>query len=323
MTARTDDDLERGWRRGRGWGWCWGNDDEIGALNSIDAQSVTRAMELVKQGRVYDLGVTVDRSSFRSPVHPATEVLSFRTPEGTKRQADIPMLDPTSNTKQLAFMSGLVLSSDHLGSHIDGLAHVTTGTDNHWYNGFNSEKHGGDFGPRRASADTTPPVVARGVLVDVAGFRGVPMLPDATPIGPDDLAQTLAHQGTELRVGDVVLVRTGSLSLWGEAGHDVEALRSADRSGLTLAAARWLVEEHGALVVGSDTSMLEVFPAVDGDTWHPVHEYLLIEQGVHIAELHNLENLAADGINEFCYVALVPKLRGTTGGFAMRPVALA
>ena len=114
-----------------------------------------------------------------------------------------------------------------------------------------------------------------------------------------------------IAVGDVVLVR-----------RSAEVLRGPDASGLTLAAARWLVEEHGAVLIGSDTSMVEVFPAVDGDTWHPVHEYLLVEQGVHMGELHHLENLSAEGIYQFCYVALVPKLRGTTAGFAMRPIAI-
>jgi kynurenine formamidase len=310
------------WLAGVGWGWRWGSADEIGALNSMTRESTLNAIRLVRQGRAFDLGVSVDRSSFRSPAHPSTEVLSFRTPEGTKRQADIAFMDPVANTKQLAFMSGLVLCSDHLGSQIDGLAHVTTGNDNHWYNGFTTEKFGGDFGPRRAGADTTPPIIARGVMLDVAGLNGVERLADGTAVGPDDLRAAAARQKVDLRAGDVVLVRTGSLGLWGEAGHDHEQLRGGDSSGLNLAAARWLVEECGAMVIGSDTSMVEVFPAVDGDTWHPVHEYLLVEQGVHMAELHYLEELAAEGVNEFCYVALLPKLRGITAGFAMRPIAL-
>jgi len=118
------------------------------------------------------------------------------------------------------------------------------------------------------------------------------------------------------------MIRTGSLGSWGEAGSDHEKLRGSDTSGLNLAGARWLIEDHGSILVGSDTSMLEVFPAVDGDSWHPVHEYLLVEHGVHIAELHYLEQLAADRRYEFCYVALLPKLRGITGGFAMRPIAM-
>ncbi len=311
-----------GWLPGVGWGWRWSSADEIGALNFMTRESTLKAIGLVQHGRAFDLGVSADRSSFHSPAHPSTEILSFRSPEGTKRQADIPFMDPAANTKQLAFMSALVLCSDHLGSQIDGLAHVTTGNDNHWYNGFTTEKYGGDFGPRRAGAETTPPIIARGVMLDVAGLHGVGRLADVTAIGPEDLRAAATRQKVDLMVGDVVLVRTGSLMLWGEAGHDHEQLRGADSSGLNLAAARWLVEECGAMVIGSDTSMVEVFPAVDGDTWHPVHEYLLIEQGVHMAELHYLEELAAEGISEFCYVALLPKLRGITAGFAMRPVAL-
>ena len=313
---------ERGWRRGVGWGWSWGENDEVGALNGMSPSSVLAALALVTEGRTYDLGLPVDRTSFRSPVHPATEVVSFRTPGRAKQQQDIPMLDASTNTKGLAFISGLVTCSDHLGTHIDGLGHLTTGADDHWYNGFNWSQDGGDFGPRRASADTTPPIIARGVLLDIAALHGVPVLPPRTAIGPDDLAAAAARQQVELRVGDVVLIRTGSLSLWGESGADHEKLRGPDSSGLNLAAARWLIEEHGAILVGGDTSMLEVFPAVDGDSWHPVHEYLLVEQGVHIGELHFLEQLAAGRTSEFCYVALLPKLRGITGGFAMRPIAM-
>ena len=232
------------------------------------------------------------------------------------------MLDPATNTKGLAFISGFVTCSDHLGTHIDGLGHLTTGSDDHWYNGYTWSQDGGDFGPRKASADTTPPIIARGVLLDIATLHEVEVLPSGTAIGPEDLEAAAERQQVDLRVGDVVMVRTGSLSLWGETGADHDRLRGPDSSGLKLAAARWLIEEHGSILLGSDTSMLEVFPSVDGDSWHPVHEYLLVEQGVHIAELHYLEQLAADRVSEFCYVALLPKLRGITGGFAMRPIAL-
>lgn len=311
-----------GWSKGSGWGWTWGPDDQVGALNAMTDESRRDALALARQGRVYDLGVTVDRDSYLSPVHPHTEVLSFRTPEGTRRQADIDMLDPATNHKHLAFMSSLVMVSDHAGSQIDALAHITTGSDNHWYNGFSPVTHGGDFGPRAAGAETIPPIIARGVLIDVAAAQGVSRLPDRTAITEQVLEAACAAHGVALRPGDVVLVRTGAISLWESASGNPEILRGPDASGLTLSAARWLVEEQGAMVVGSDTSMVEVFPAVDGDTWHPVHEYLLVEQGVHMAELHWLEDLSADRVHEFCYVALTTKLRGTTAGFAMRPIAI-
>jgi len=82
-------------------------------------------------------------------------------------------------------------------------------------------------------------------------------------------------------------------------------------------------EQKGAILIGSDTSGLEVGPAPAGSrSFNPVHEYLLVEQGVHIGEFHNLEELARDRGYEFCYVASTNKIKGTVAGFAMRPIAL-
>jgi kynurenine formamidase len=212
--------------------------------------------------------------------------------------------------------------SDHAGTQLDGLCHATSGVDDHWYNGFRSEDWCTDFGPRRAGAEGIPPIIARGVLVDVARHQEVDALEASTPIGPDDLARALEQQATDVHPGDVVLVRTGSLRYWGEDGHDRERIAGPDTAGITLAGARWLCEEKGAMVIGSDTSALEVVPPVDGHAAAPVHEYLLVEQGVHMGELHYLEDLSAAGVHEFCYIALTPKVRGTTAGFALRPVAL-
>ena len=91
-----------------------------------------------------------------------------------------------------------------------------------------------------------------------------------------------------------MFVRTGSLRHWARGWHDHAALAGPDTAGLTLAAARWLVEEKGAILVGSDTSTVEVIPPLDGDNVSPVHKYLLVDQGVHMAELHWLEELARD-----------------------------
>jgi kynurenine formamidase len=96
-----------------------------------------------------------------------------------------------------------------------------------------------------------------------------------------------------------------------------------DSAGIDLDAARWLVAEKGAVLIGSDTSGLEVAPPPAGSTsFIPVHTYLLVEQGVHIGEFHNLEALARDKGYEFCYFALVNKIKGATAGFTLRPIAL-
>src|SRR5262247_848312 len=82
----------RGWKQGQGWGWIGGKEDEVGSLNAMTSASVLKAISLVKQGKVYDLGVTYDRTSFKWPGHSPGEIISFRTPEGVKRQGDSPAL---------------------------------------------------------------------------------------------------------------------------------------------------------------------------------------------------------------------------------------
>src|SRR5262249_13323672 len=140
-------------------------------------------------------------------------------------------------------------------------------------------------------------------------------LPANYKIGIDDLKSALEKQKTELRPGDTVLIRTGVLRYWGKDGSDHEKLRQHDSAGIDLPAARWLVEQKGAILIGADTSGLEWWPP-KGETvpFIPVHNYLLIEQGVHIGEFHFLEDLAKDGVYEFCYVCSTNKIRGTTAG---------
>jgi len=309
-----------GWVRGRGWGWCWGADDEAGALNAITPQSRLAAIALASTGEVADLGVTIDKGSFLWPGHVATEVISYRTPEGIRRGGDLAPIG--SDPDGLSFRTSMVVISDHAGTQIDSLAHATTGADCHWYNGFSEASWGSDFGVRRAGGDAIPPVIARGVLLDVASYLGVDALAPGQAIGSADLQAVAKSQGTQLRTGDVVCIRTGSLRYWGEAGHDRDALAGPDTAGITLAAAQWLCEEHGPVIIASDTSTVEVIPAVDGAAAQPVHEYRLVNQGVYMGELHFLEDLAARGVHEFCYIALCPKVRGTTAGFALRPIAL-
>src|SRR5262245_7131784 len=80
----------KGWKKGKGWGWIWGKDDEVGSLNAMTADTIKSALALVKEGKVYDLGVPYDRNSFKWPGHSPGEILLFRGPEGLRRQGDFP-----------------------------------------------------------------------------------------------------------------------------------------------------------------------------------------------------------------------------------------
>lgn len=313
----------KGWTPGKGYGWVWGKNDEVGALNTLGPQDVRNAAALIRQGRVYDLGVTYDRTSYKWPGHSPGEILTFRSPEGVKRQNDNPFTSGPGNASGTAWHSCALFISDNVATQIDGLGHATEGRDNHWYNGFKEEDWGGDWGLRKCGAETIPPIVCRGVLLDVAGWRKVDALPSSFRITPDILRQVMAAQGTEIRPGDAVFIRTGCLRYWGATGSDHDKIRQHDSAGIDLDAARFLVAEKGAVLVGSDTSGLEVGPVPQGSrSFMPVHNYLLIEQGVHIGEFHNLEELAKDRGYEFAYFCGVNKIKGTAAGFALRPIAV-
>ena len=323
-TAAADDPASiKGWVKGKGWGWIWGKDDEVGSLNAMTDATRLAALAIPDKGRVFDLGQTYSRRSYKWPGHNPGEIISFRSPEGIERMRDDDAPPAASNPDRVFWHSAAVFISDNIATQIDGLAHITAGADHHWYNGFKEADWGGDFGPRKCDATTIPPIVARGVMIDVAAFKKLDALPGHTLITAKDLQETLAWEGVALKPGDVVLVRTGAGRFWGEDGADHAKIAEHDSSGPDLAATRWLVEEMGAMLVGSDTSGYEVSPAPPGSgTSIPVHRYLLVDQGVHIGEFHNLEGLSAAKVYEFCYTAATAKIKGTAAGFAMRPTAI-
>jgi kynurenine formamidase len=311
------------WKQGVGWGWVWGKDDEIGAMNELTDESRAAALRLARAGKVYDLGVNYSRRSYKWPGHSPAEIMSFRSPGGESAQKDVPIVDPQINPSRTRWHSNAIFISDNVATQIDGLGHIAIGADAHWYNGFQETQFGGDFGVLRCDATKIPPVVARGVLLDIAAARKVEVLPANYAITPADIDAALAQQKTTLQPGDVVLIRTGTLRHWGTDGDDHARLAEYDSAGITLETARYLVEQHGCLLIGSDTSGLEVNPAATGsDSFIPVHKYLLVEQGVHIGEFHYLEDLARDKVYEFCYVCTVNKIQGATAGFCLRPLAI-
>ena len=313
----------KGWTKGKGFGWVWGKDDERGALNAILSPAhVLRAMQAVEKGKVYDLGVPLDQFSYKWPGHSATSIVSYRTPEGVKRQGDIEGFGE-SHPNKLGFHSCALYMSDNLGTQIDGLAHITTGADNHWYNGFKESDWGGNFGVRKTDADGIPPVIGRAVMIDVAAWKGVDALPSKFPITSQELEASLKAQNIDVKPGDMVFIRTGTLRYWGKNGADHDKIAEHDSAGLTLEGAKWLVEQKGAVLIGGDTSGVEVGedPKLPGQAI-PVHEYLLVEQGVHIGEFHNLEELSRNKVYRFTYVAMTNRLIGTVAGTAMRPIAI-
>jgi kynurenine formamidase len=157
-----------------------------------------------------------------------------------------------------------------------------------------------------------------GVLIDVAKSKNVAHLPASYAITVADLQEALKKRGTTLRPGDVVLIRTGLMTLW----PDQTQYRLADQAGLSLEAAQWLVDDQRAMLLGADNFGVESFPSRDPDNFVPLHAYLFAEKGVSILEALWLEDLAKEQVYEFLFIASPLKLRGATAS-PLRPLAIA
>ena len=295
----------------------WGPDDEIGRLNLMTDASRLAVLGRISSGKVYDLGVEyfLGMPSWQAIGDQRFQLLMTHTPRGVTVDDPFGFGEPGPN-QFVSYTGDAMCLYTHTGTHADALNHF--GLHGKIWNGFTADEHLGDRGWHKAGIETVPPIVARGVLIDVAGARGETMLPDSHQIGPDELRDTLAKQGTKLQEGDVVLIRTGRMTIF---ESDPEHYKAA-QPGITLDAAKWLVDDNGAMTLGSDNLTLEVLPPAPGaESYIPVHTYLFAQRGALILEVVDLEALAADKVYEFAFIGTPLKLRGGTAG-PLRPVAI-
>jgi len=203
--------------------------------------------------------------------------------------------------------SGLVVMPEHSGTHIDALAHQAENLTLH--GGVHVDSVQTSVGFRELGIETMPPLVGRGVLLDVARDR---RLAPEHSITRDELEQT----SVEVREGDVVLVRTGFGALWSEPDQYLKA------AGVSAAGSRWLMEKK-VKAVGADNMAWDVIGPADPElhVTLPGHLLLLVRAGIPIIENLNLEELAQAGVTEFTFICLPLKMRGATGS-PVRPIAL-
>lgn len=210
--------------------------------------------------------------------------------------------------------SGLIVAVEHSGTHIDALSHQAE-----------SMHLCGDVaitsaiqtstGFTQAGVETVPPLVGRGVLLDLADPTG-DVLPAHSLISPEDLEACAQRQGTALHPGDVVLVRTGYGRYWDDAERYQQA------AGGSAAASQWMADRQ-ARAVGCDNFAWDRFGYTDPTTGTtlPGHVLLLVRYGIYIIENLNLEELAARRAYEFVFLCVPLKLVGATGS-PVRPLAL-
>lgn len=284
------------------WG-RWGAEDEIGAPNLIGAAQVRLAASLVRTGRVLSL----------------TQPLSERTPVPRHRAGVQHFMgrdggDYAAGGKRpggFQFAEDTVVMPLHIGTHIDALCHAWC--DDHLYNGFSGNSVRSTTGASRCGIDKMPPLVTRGVLLDIVRLRGTPAAPGDT-IGQAELQAAAARAEIALQPGDAVLIRTGWLE--SQTARDVDF---NTEPGIDVEAALWLAES-GVAMVGADNFAIETLPFPQG-TVFPVHQRLIRDYGVPLLEGMVLQPLAEAGSASFLLVVAPLPVAGGTGS-PVAPVAV-
>lgn len=289
---------------------------EVGRVGRLGPADVLDALGGVSRGEVFDLDAGRFVGMPQWDGHPTFMLTSFRTPQGTRRDGDLELLDPSRNTADFRLHTELMITGMHIGTHIDALNHVACGTEGDTFFAGYGPDDVGDFGPQRADAASIPPIFTRAAIFDMAGLNGVERLPPGSPITVADLHRAEAAYGAIPR-GGAVLLRTGLMTTW----PDRASFTAAAGAGIDLDAARWLADERDVVLVGSDTPTVEQVPSADPGHPHPVHDLLLRRRGVHLLENLWLEDLADSGECHATLVVLALKVEGATASM-VRPVAL-
>jgi len=286
----------------------WGRDDQIGAANRITPERTIAAASLVKVGASHPLGIVITPGMPAYP--PRYTQLQVVQPEHPYR---------TDASHKLGWK---ISANDDLvqmwlgtGPQIDGLGHL--GEDGEFYNCHQGADFAAITGLTKLDVSQIPPMVARGVLIDVAKHFAVPHLSPAQPISTEDLQNAMTDQNITVREGDVILLHTGYTDAYLEADPQ---LWGSTIPGITNDAARYLASLK-PLAVGADTWGLGAVPPKPGDKVFYDHVILLKQNGIYILETMNTGHLAAEAVTEFMFVLGQARLKGAVQ-MVINPVAM-
>ncbi|MGR8919580.1 MAG: cyclase family protein [Gammaproteobacteria bacterium] len=286
------------------WPSKWGAEDTLGSFNMLGPEMTLKAAKLIKTGKTYRLGIETNA----------------KTPAFPPRTFEIHVLYPNQYTNtaygenKFNFFDDIISGWMGVGSQIDGLGHAAT--DGVFYNGFLAKDFAKVDGLKRMGVEDYPPIVARGVLIDMAACMGKEMLPEGTAYTREDIVACQKKQGTTIERGDVVLFHSGWLNI---IDSEPERFGKAE-PGLGVSGAEYLVEQD-VLAVGADTWGLEVLPPEQENVLYKVHQILINYNGIYILENMDTRELAKDKAYEFMFVLGPARMTGAVQ-MIINPIAI-
>ena len=280
----------------------WGAADRRGAMNRQTPETVKRAAGLIRSGEIVELG----------------RVLAMDMPLQSTRQFHIHLKQMSMNPQANRRGSNeemVIGEMGQIGTQFDMFPHQTIGGAT--YNCVDIAAISTRNGFSEMGVDTVGNIFTRGVLLDIAALKGVPMLEGNYEITVDDIEQALRRQNVALAEADAVLFHTGWGALWGKDN----ARYMATNPGIGVAAAEWVIQ-RGPILMGADVSTVEVSPSKAMPSASlPIHQIALVVNGVHLLENLKLDELAGKGRAEFALNLQPLKLKGATGS-TVAPTAL-
>jgi kynurenine formamidase len=294
------------------WPSRYGPDDQLGTLNEITPAITAQAARLVQRGETVDLGRVLDEDTPKFPGRFWHQTVDVSAPYANARRPDA--FGGGWGKNRINWITEVQTGTFQVGTQLDSIGHIQIG--DRFYNGWTVADLVEPWGLSRFGVETVPPIVTRGILVDLPAYKGVERLDLGYAVTVADLEGALKAQGLSLAPGDAVLFHTGWGGLWGK---DNQAFLAGE-PGPGLALIERLYRERVALV-GTDTWSIGPVPGEDPERPFLVPQTMYVKMGLFGLENLATEGLAARGVHEFLFVLTHAKTRGSTAAM-IAPAAI-
>jgi kynurenine formamidase len=294
------------------WPSRYGADDQIGTLNEITPKIVLNAVRLVKTGTVVDLGRVLDENSPKFPGRYWHQTIDVSAPFTNLRRPDA--VGKGWGKNEINWITEIQAGTFQVGTQLDSIGHIQIG--HRFYNGWKDRDVVEDGGLNHFGMETVPPVVTRGVLIDVAAYKGVKRLTRGYVITLKDVQGALAKEHVSVHAGDAVLFYTGWGALW---DRDNKTFVSGE-PGPGMAVVRWLYAHHIALT-GADTWSYGPVPGEDPKRPFLVPQTMYVKMGLFGMENLATERLAKRKVYKFLFTLTHARTRGSTAAI-IAPAAI-
>jgi kynurenine formamidase len=285
------------------WPSRYGADDQIGTLNEITPAVTAAAVRLVRQGITVDLGRILDERTPKFPGRYWHQTVDASAPYTNLRRPDA--VGDGWGRNRINWVTEIQAGTFQVGTQLDSIGHIQIG--DRFYNGWRARDVVEAYGLNRFGMETVPPIITRGVLVDIAAARGVVRLDQGYVITVADVEAALAAQRVQIRAGDAVLLHTG----WGALWNVDDAAFLAGEPGPGMDLIRWFHERRIA-VLGADTWSIGPVPGEDPERPFLVPQTMYVNYGLFGLENVATEQIAARKVYEFLFVVTHARTRGST-----------